>query len=90
MTDEVKKLTIQVRPPRGTFPGEVVEGFYCVVDGSVVLTDESGKPIGADKRHLSPGEDARLVACRMVRARRRSVRPTGWDNQISYPKSKYL
>jgi hypothetical protein len=36
--------------------------------GSLVLTDADGKPIGDGKHHLSPGQDARLVACRLVRA----------------------
>ena len=85
MTD-VHKVIIQIRAPRGTFYGEVAEGFYVVVDGAVVLTDRDGKPIGADKRHLNPGDDARLVACWMVRARRQRPTPTGWDNKISYPK----
>jgi hypothetical protein len=50
----VHKVIVQVRPPRATFPGEVAEGFYCVVDSSVVLTDAGGKPIGSEKRHLNP------------------------------------
>jgi len=66
MTD-VHKLTIQVRAPRGTFPGEVVEGWYCVVDNAVVLTDAEGKPINSEKHQLAPGQDARLLACRLVR-----------------------
>ena len=61
MTD-VHKVTIQIRAPRGTFPGEVAEGYYCVVDGYVVLTDAAGKPINGEKHHLSPGQDARLLA----------------------------
>ena len=30
MTNEVKKITLQVRAPRGKFEGEVVEGWYVV------------------------------------------------------------
>jgi hypothetical protein len=60
--------------------------LYCVVDNAVVLTDQDGKPIDADKRHLSPGEDARLVACRMVRVRRRSAAVRGFNDKIAYPK----
>ena len=89
MTDEVKKLIIQVRAPRGTFPGEVVEGWYCVVDNTVVLTDADGKPLGT-KRHLSPGGDARLIACRMIRERRRnSTAISGFSDRILYQKLKY-
>jgi hypothetical protein len=65
-------VTIQVRAPRGNFPGEVVEGWYCVVDNAVVLTNAEGKPIGSEKHQLAPGQDARGLACRLVRGRRRS------------------
>ena len=42
---------------------EVVEGWYCVADSHVVLTDADGKALGT-KRHLNAGDDARLIACR--------------------------
>jgi hypothetical protein len=91
MSDEVKKITIQVKPPKGQFPGEVVIGHYCVVEGSVVLTDETGKPIaGAAKHQLGPGEDARLRACLMVRNNRRGRASVGGFNRpIHYPKLVY-
>ena len=40
---------------------EVVEGWYCVADSHVVLTDADGKALGT-KRHLNAGDDARLIA----------------------------
>lgn len=89
---DVHKITIQIRAPRGTFPGEVSIGYYCIADGQVVLTDETGKPIGAEKRYLSPGGDARLIACAMLRQRTRANkggRPSGFNRQISYPKTGY-
>jgi hypothetical protein len=43
-----------------------------VVDGCVVMSDADGKPIDSAKHHLGPGQDARLLASRLVRARRRS------------------
>ena len=73
--NDVHKITVQVRAPRGTFPGEVIEGWYCVVDNAVVLTDANGKPINGDKYHLTPGQDAHLLACRLIRARRNSGAP---------------
>ena len=89
MTD-VHKVTIQVRAPRGSFPGEVVEGWYCVVDNAVVLTDADGKPLGSDKRYLSAGGDARLIACRTVRERRRnSAAVSGFSDRILYQRLKY-
>src|SRR5262249_41229195 len=89
MTNEVKKLTLQVRAPRGTFPGEVVEGWYCVVDNAVVLTDADGKPINSEKHQLAPGQDAKLLACRLVRGRRRSSGAVGFNDRIIYPKNLY-
>ena len=89
--NDVHKITIQIRPPRGSFPGEIAEGWYCIADGDVVLTDEKGKPLGDQKRHLNPGDDARLIACRMLRGRRSSQRSISeWSSPISYPKAKYL
>jgi hypothetical protein len=67
MTD-VHKVTIQVRAPKGNFPGEVAIGHYVVVDGALVMTDETGKPVDSEKHHLTSGQDARLLACRLVRA----------------------
>ena len=61
--NDVHKITIEVAKPRGSFAGRVEIGYYCVADGHVVLTDENGKPIGDAKRHLNPGDDARLIAC---------------------------
>jgi len=85
---EVHKVTIQVKAPRGTFPGEVAIGYYCVVDGYVVLTDESGKPVG-DKRSLDSGIDARSIACRMVRGHRSSGTARGFNSPIRYPRGFY-
>jgi hypothetical protein len=88
--NDVYKVTIQVRAPRGVFPGEVVEGRYCVVDNAVVLTDAEGKPIDSEKHHLAPGQDARLLACRLVRERGRiSAAVRGFNDRLVYSKLKY-
>jgi len=85
MTDEVRKVTIQVRAPKGTFPGEVVIGHYCVVENAVVLTDADGKPINSEKHQIGPGQDAHLLACRLVR-RRPGSGPRGFGDKILYPR----
>ena len=87
MTD-VHKVTIQIRPPKGNFPGKIAEGYYCVVDGYVVLTDANGKPIGSEKRQIDGG-DARLIACRMVRSNESRASVNGFNRPISYPPLKY-
>jgi hypothetical protein len=84
MTD-VHKVTIQVRAPRGNFHGEVAEGWYCVVDGYLVMTDAAGKPVDGEKHTLAPGQDARLLACRLVRGRRSRSSPRGWNDRLVYP-----
>ena len=90
MTDEVNKLTIQVRAPRGTFPGEVVTGHYVVFENHVILTDADGsKPLGSDKRRLNLGEDAHLVACRLVRRSQSSGRLGGFNSPMNYPRLKF-
>jgi hypothetical protein len=90
MSNDVHKVTVQIRAPRGNFHGEIAEGWYCVADGAVVLTDADGKPVGNVKHTLSPGEDARLVARRLVRQRRRgSSLVSGFNQKIAYPKLHY-
>jgi hypothetical protein len=85
---EVHKIIIQTRAPKGKDPGKVAIGYYCIADGHVVPTDEKGKPSGAEKRFLNPGDDARLIACRMLRKRQSAS--SGWFNEpIRYPKLKY-
>jgi hypothetical protein len=87
--NDVHKITMQVWAPRGTFPGKVIEGWYCVVDNAVVFTDAEGKPIDSEKHHLAPGQDARWLACRLVRERRSSAVPRGFSDRILYQKLKY-
>jgi hypothetical protein len=84
MTD-VHKVTIQVRAPRGQFAGEIAEGWYCIVDGYLVMTDQSGKPVDSEKHTLGPGQDARLLACRLVRGRRKG--PRGFSDKLVYPRA---
>src|SRR5262249_17750284 len=80
-------------PPRSgpTFPDSIAafNGRNCVVDNAVVLTDAEGKPINSEKHQLAPGQDAKLVACRLVRGRRRSTGAVGFNDRIIYPKNFY-
>ena len=88
--NEIHKLTIQIRAPKGSFPGEVVIGWYCVVDNAVVITDADGKPVDNVKHHLDPGQDARGLACRLVRDRsRRGVGVRGFNDKLIYPKVRF-
>jgi hypothetical protein len=90
MTDEVHKLTLQVRPPRGTFPGKIEIGYWCInADRFVVLCDENGRPIGDEKRPIGPNGDPKLIAVAMMKARRRSGVPRGFNDRLQYPKMNY-
>jgi len=87
---EVKKVTVQIKAPKGTFPGEIAEGWYVVLENTVILTDQDGKPTGAAKHFLAPNEDARLVACRLVRNNRKGgTRVAGFNRQLNYQKIVY-
>jgi hypothetical protein len=48
MSDDVHKITLQTQRPKGSFPGRTEIGFYVFTEGSVILTDEQGRPIGGD------------------------------------------
>jgi hypothetical protein len=87
MSDEVKRITIQLRTPRGNDPGKVAQAWFCTNDNFVVLCDESGKPAG-DRHILASGEDARLAACRLLRRRSNaSASRSGFDGRpIAYPR----
>jgi hypothetical protein len=78
----VHKLTLQVRAPRGNFPGQVDISYWCIADQHVVLCNENGRPIGAEKRLIGPGDDPRLLAVAMMKRRRSS----NFSDHISYPK----
>jgi len=87
---EVHRIVIQTRAPRGKDPGKVAEGFYCVVDGYVILTDEAGKPTGDSKHYLDSDGDARLIACRILRRRQNASGSSGsFAGPIRYPKIGY-
>jgi hypothetical protein len=86
---EVKKISIQIRPPKGTFTGEIAEGWYVVFENNVILTDQDGKPLGP-KRHMEPSGDAHLLACLMVRNNRKGrASVSGFNRRISYPPMKF-
>jgi hypothetical protein len=93
MSDEVKKITIQLRAPRGRDAGKIAVGHYCVVEGYVVMTDENGKPTGDGTRLLNKDGDARLIACAMLRSSRRygNSRPAGFGfgDKLIYQKVRY-
>jgi hypothetical protein len=90
MPDDIHRITLQLRAPRGRDPGKVAIGHYVVVDGYVTLTDEAGKPTGGSKQFLDPGGDARLIACRPLRKRQKAQSSgSDFNGPIKYPKMGY-
>jgi hypothetical protein len=90
MSNDVHRITIQLRRPSGKDPGKIAEGWYCVnADSFVVLCDAAGKPLGSEKHHVDPDGDARLIACRMLRRHANSSKPSGFNDRLIYPKLRY-
>jgi hypothetical protein len=84
MSDDIHKITLQMRAPRGNDPGKVAVGYYVIdPDNAVVITDENGKPLGGEKHYLDSDGDAKLIACRMLRESERIERELCWSNKIS-------
>ena len=87
-----ERICIQVREPAPSrnFPGEVEYHYYVVEDGTVKLSDSSGKPLsdaGRQYTHmLRDGENVRQQAVLLTRARRRDSSPRGFGRPIAYPK----
>jgi hypothetical protein len=71
MSEEVARITIQLAPPRGSFPGKVAQGHFKVIDGTAFLTYSDGTPIDRYRltRKIPPGADARTVAGNLLRER---------------------
>jgi hypothetical protein len=60
-----------------------------VVENAVVITDENGKPVGAEKHHLSADGDARLIACRMLRRQQNAKGSGDFNRPLRYQKIGY-
>ena len=91
MSDDVQRITIQTRAPKGNFPGKVAIGYYVVnPDNDVVLCDESGKPIdGMEAPPRAWWLDARLIASQMLRRRQNANGPSGFSDRLVYPKLRF-
>jgi hypothetical protein len=69
-------IYVEIRRPSrdGTDPGAIEEGWFIVTDDYVHLCDRDDNKVRGEfvGRPISPGETAREVAVRMLRARVRS------------------
>ena len=88
-------IYISMRRPRKDDPedaGAIEEGWYVVNDGAVQLTDRDGNKVRGEfvTRPIGPGETAREVAVRMLRARVRSRPAKAFTRTIRYQKTGWL
>jgi hypothetical protein len=82
MTEDRKKIVLQVRAPKGRDPGAIMEGYYTVVGNEVRLTDVGGRLIG--RRTVDPGGDPKVVAIHMMRERRESGPARSFNRPLHY------
>ena len=88
---EVTKITITLARPRPpSFPGKIAEGHFTVEGDTVLLTDKDGTAVDRYrlKQKLTPGADARAVACNLLRSRY-SGSESAFNRVIAYPKIKF-
>lgn len=56
---KVERVTVQLRRPVGTDPGEVAEGFYTIRDGVLTMVNKLGGPL-VDKNDQPVGKPCKL------------------------------
>jgi hypothetical protein len=89
---EPQCIWIETRRPRGGDPGAIEECWFVVNDACVQLTDREGNKVRGEfvSRPIGPGETAREVAVRMLRARLRSRPAKPFNAPIQYQKTGWL
>jgi hypothetical protein len=92
----METVFIQIRAPRGTDPGKVLEGNYKVIGDTVVLVNKAGKPLVSEdderfSRNLAPGESPKQAAAQMLRRHYNTTQtgPRDFNRRLSYPKVRY-
>jgi len=92
----METVFIQIKAPRGSEPGRVLEGHHNVVGDTVVLVDQTGKALTSDdrkySRKLTEGDRPKQIAAQLLKAHRNAARggsPRGFTDRISYQKLKY-
>src|SRR5262249_36908115 len=96
---EVHQVIVTIKPPKGSFPGQVAYGWYTLRDCVVTLTDREGNSAGDETgrkftHKLAAGEDAHVIACKLTKELRLALRGNsapvaGFEGKINYPKVKY-
>jgi hypothetical protein len=75
----VQEVTIMVRRPSGSDPGEVVQAWYVVENGALQMVDQNGAPLGNSSPVTLDGKlDARSIAASLARKRWSESRGGFW------------
>jgi hypothetical protein len=69
-------------------PGTVVEGYFSVDGSTVTVTNKSGGHVGS--RVMLAGEDARVVAKRLLRDKQAPESESSFSRPLSYPRNAGL
>jgi hypothetical protein len=93
----IYQVYVEIKPPKGNDPGQVVLGYYIIVDGVLTMTDAKGNVAQDDNgkvysHRLVAGDDPHIIAGRLTRQLRDALRgkgapPTGFSGPLDYPPS---
>jgi hypothetical protein len=59
------KIVVQTERPTETSPGAVLEGYWELIDGKVIVTDLQGRPIG--NAEVPEGDSPTVIAGQILR-----------------------
>ena len=97
---EIKPVTVHLRRPEGSDPGQVSFGFYVVENGRIIMVDEDGAPILNEANgekytyKIEDGDNVPGIAGQLTLEIRQMMRGenapgavSGFNRQLDYPKS---
>jgi hypothetical protein len=92
---DVQQVVVYLRHPTSSEDlGQVTYGFYKVDDGTLIMTDQEGRPVRKNNgelwsHKLGPDDKPRSVAGRLTKEIRRELDPSADFNAlINYPDIK--
>jgi hypothetical protein len=97
---EVRRVTAQIRPPKGDDPGQVCVGYYTVKDGLLTMTGADGVKMlredGTPYEHkLAEADNPAAIAQLLTKEIRRYLRGETKSQQsfgkpLNYPKTGWM
>jgi hypothetical protein len=88
---EVHRVTVTVRRPKDSDPGQVTFGYYTLVDGILTMTDASGMPMRRTsgeyyRAKIGPDESPQTRARVFTREIRAALRGSDFNRPLDYSK----